>query len=218
MTYAKALPFIYTDTFIAIAIVIMVLLAVISFVFIPLFFLKKTPNRDGRLITDKDFKLVLNEELQKYFASITIKNRVVTFVHLPGIEKVRVALRFPSAITCVTQVYNLDFTKGDELTVVYPGHHKMLSDLFIVDNENRDSLGQPLLSLKRSRLLVFSIASGLTLGISIFLSVLIFSTHLRKVDPTYVGYYFFALIGLAIIPIIFFSVLAINKKLERRGK
>ena len=65
MVFAKELPFMYTDAFIAIAIIIMVFLAVTSFVLIPLFVFIKTPNRKESISIGEDHKLNLNEELKK---------------------------------------------------------------------------------------------------------------------------------------------------------
>ena len=214
----KTLPFIYSDTFIAIAIVIMVFLAVLSFVLVPLFILKKSPNRKVKLSLDEDNNLILTDELKKYFSKVEIKDRIVTFTRLPEIEKVKVALYFPGLISPKALIYDLDFNESNILKVAFPDHHNTLKYITLLDADNKDVDGLPVTSLKRSRLWIFSIVSGLSLAASIFLIVLILSTHLRQVDNSFVGYYFFALFGGALIPGIYFAVRAISKKLEKGGK
>ena len=218
MIFAKKLPFIYSDTFIIIAIIVMALLAIISFVLVPLFFFKKTPTRKTKLIIGVDHKVRLNDELNKFFESITIQNAVITFVPNKGIERVRVAIYYPSKIINNCLIYDLDFTEEKVRKVHFPDGIKYLNNLVIVDDNNRMLDEKPLYEVKRSRLWLFSIVSGVTLAICIFLIVLIFSTHLRKVDNSFVGYYFFAILGLALIPGVYFGSKALIKFQERRGK
>ena len=214
-----SLPIIYSDAFIIVALVVIGLIAIGCLVLIPLFLLKKTPHKyPGYQFEPNTHDVVLNDEFKSLFSKVTIKNRYIVFTKAKAANKARIAICFYYKRHKEISYYDLDFSENETVRINFPEKAVYISYLLPVNEENRDSAGFLVESLKKSRLWLYAIATGVGVAVSIFLIVLILSTHLRKVNNGFIGFYFLAAIGLALIPGIYFLMKKIYQRGEKGGK
>ena len=214
-----SLPFIYSDAFIVIAIIVMVVLAIISLVLIPLFVYKKTPNKYPRIVINNEDKLAeLGEEEIKYFSSVKVESHYLVFKPQKDIINVRVAICFHIGHGKKVFYYDLDFSENDTIRINFPEKAYFVNFLQVVDENNRDLNGNLVESVKNYTLWIYAISVGVSAAASIFLVVLILSTHLRRVNNAFIAYYFLALLGGGLVPAIYFLLRKLVRKNEEGGK